>query len=84
MRVQQVRLESAKLPDPVFAVEAPPTVIWVDAYPIEWGQDHGTVSLPPANPIINETEKVRVKLIPYGAAKWHMAEFPIAIFEQYI
>jgi hypothetical protein len=63
------------LPNPIWARGATPTVIWVTAYPIQWPEELGTAALPPKDPVVmgNAT---RVKLIPYGAAKIHIADFP--------
>ena len=65
-----------KLANPVWTREAPLTAIWVDGYPIEWPEENGTAGLPPVDPIVTGTV-TRVKLIPYAAAKLHIAEFPV-------
>jgi hypothetical protein len=66
------------LPNPIFERGAPPTSLFVDAYPITWAVDHDTAALPPVNPVVNGTSKIKLKLIPYGAAKLHIAQFPVA------
>lgn len=66
---------------PVFALKNAPVSLEVDAYPIDWPEDKGTAALPPVDPVVDPTAKVTLKLIPYGAAKLHIAQFPVARFE---
>lgn len=79
MTVESIRSEEAELPSPVWSRDGPPTAVWVDGYPIDWPEDKGTAAVPPDIPVVvNATNKTRLKLIPYGAAKLHIAEFPVA------
>ena len=73
--------EAAELPNPIFVSDGPPTSLEVDAYPIEWLVENGTAASPPVNPSVNPSERTTIKLIPYGAAKLHIAQFPIARLE---
>ncbi|KAI9885016.1 MAG: hypothetical protein M1823_003184 [Watsoniomyces obsoletus] len=65
------------LPNPIFKPGSPPTFITARACEIEWSYEHGFPSIPP---LLRErkcvSEVYQVKLIPYGAAKIHMAELP--------
>lgn len=70
--------EMAELPNPVFVNDGPPTSLEVDAYAIDWPVKNGTAASPPTNPIVDPSPKTTIKLIPYGAAKLHIAEFPVA------
>lgn len=69
-----------ELPNPVFTREDVPVSLQVDAYPIDWPIEFDTAGLPPIDPLVDKSEKVNVKLIPYGAAKLHIAQFPVARF----
>lgn len=66
------------LPNPVFTRNGPPISLRVDAYPIDWPVEMDTASLPPLNTSVHASDKIRLKLIPYGAAKLHIAQFPVA------
>lgn len=66
------------LPNPIFSRGGPPVLLYVDAYPIDWPIQFDTAALPPINPEVNPETKTRIKLIPYGAAKLHIAQFPVA------
>lgn len=70
--------ETDPLPNPIFAKNAPPTSIWADAYPIDWPEDKGSAGIPPLDPVVDPSTKTRIALVPYGAAKLHIAEFPVA------
>ncbi|KFZ02280.1 hypothetical protein V500_00276 [Pseudogymnoascus sp. VKM F-4518 (FW-2643)] len=58
--------------------DGPPTALSVDAYPIEWPVDKDTAALPPINPTVDPLKKTKLKLIPFGAAKLHITQFPVA------
>lgn len=66
------------LPNPIFSRGRPPISLYVDAYPIDWPIELDTAALPPINPEVDPETKTRIKLIPYGAAKLHVAQFPVA------
>ncbi|OBT61933.1 hypothetical protein VE03_08242 [Pseudogymnoascus sp. 23342-1-I1] len=76
--VEKTGRENEALPNPVFARDGPPTALSVDAYPIEWPVDKDTAALPPINPTVDPLKKTKLKLIPFGAAKLHIAQFPVA------
>ncbi|KAI9678738.1 MAG: hypothetical protein M1817_005795 [Caeruleum heppii] len=68
---------SESLPNPIFASGAPPIWVSVRGCEIEWKLENGVVASPP--PLMDRTcknEPVDFKLIPFGAAKLHMAELP--------
>lgn len=65
------------LPSPIFQAGAPPTFITAQGCEIDWGYWKDV----PADPPLPEMRKCKgkpfqVNLIPYGAAKIHMAQFP--------
>lgn len=66
------------LPNPIFSRGGPPISLYVDAYSIDWPIQFDTAALPPINPEVDPETKTRIKLIPYGAAKLHIAQFPVA------
>lgn len=70
--------EEAELPNPIFVNNGPPTSLEVDAYPIEWPVSNGTAANPPVNPTVDPSQKTTIRLIPFGAAKLHIAQFPVA------
>ncbi|KIM98411.1 hypothetical protein OIDMADRAFT_56776 [Oidiodendron maius Zn] len=65
------------LKSPIWDRQGPPVVIWADAWVVSWEETLGTAGLPPVNPVVSG-ESTRIRLIPYGAAKLHIAEFPVA------
>lgn len=79
--VKHDRDQNAELPNPVWVSDGPPTSLEVDAYLIDWPVANGTAAPPPVNPVVDKSQKVTLKLIPYGAAKLHIAQFPVAKFE---
>lgn len=70
--------ETGKLPNPIFVNNGPPTSLKVDAYPIDWPVQNGTAASPPINPTVDASKKTTIKLVPFGAAKVHIAQFPVA------
>ena len=44
-------------------------------------QDAEADGLPPVDPVVDKSQKVKLKLIPFGAAKLHIAQFPVAKYE---
>jgi hypothetical protein len=76
--VKKDRDELEPLPNPLYVRDGPPTSLEVDAYPIEWPLSHDSADSPPVNPTVDATKKTTIRLIPYGAAKLHIAQFPVA------
>ena len=76
--VERVGGEDAELPSQVFSRSNPPVSLFVDAYPVDWPEDRGTAAVPPTHPTVDGSKKTRLKLIPFGAAKLHVAQFPVA------
>lgn len=70
--------QDRNLPNPIFSRGGPPVSLYVDAYPIDWPIQFDTAALPPINPEVDPETKTRLNLIPYGAAKLHIAQFPVA------
>ena len=68
---------STELPNPIFKAGAPPGYMTVQACEIDWPLYK---AVPAAVPLPGQrtctSAKSEVTLIPYGAAKIHMAEFP--------
>lgn len=62
---------------PIWDRQGPPVIIWADAWVVSWEETLGTAGLPPVNPVVSG-ESTRIRLIPYGAAKLHIVEFPVA------
>lgn len=80
VRVKSSGNASCDLSTPVFSRVNIPVSLEVDAYEINWPEAKGTAALPPLQPNISQLDKVVLKLIPFGAAKLHIAQFPIAAF----
>ncbi|KAG4260862.1 hypothetical protein FPRO03_02685 [Fusarium proliferatum] len=66
------------LPNPIFAKDAPPVFLTVDAWKIAWPTDNDTAAWPPINPVVDKDKKEKIKLMPFGSAKLHIAQFPVA------
>lgn len=66
------------LPNPIFAKDAPPVFLTVDAWKIAWPTDNDTAAWPPINPVVDKDRKEKIKLVPFGSAKLHIAQFPVA------
>ncbi|CZR40474.1 uncharacterized protein FPRO_05374 [Fusarium proliferatum ET1] len=66
------------LPNPIFAKDAPPVFLTVDAWKIAWPTDNDTAAWPPINPVVDKDKKEKIKLVPFGSAKLHIAQFPVA------
>lgn len=81
LRLQAEHPAAEVLPNPLFTRDTPPVSLEVDAYPIDWPETLGTAALPPVNPVVDRSTKTTLKLIPFGAAKIHIAQFPVAKFE---
>ncbi|CAL5874729.1 uncharacterized protein PFLUO_LOCUS9030 [Penicillium psychrofluorescens] len=78
LAVQQEHRVDSRLPNPVWTSGGPPTALSVDAYPIDWPLDLGTAAPPPINPVVDARTKTSLRLVPFGAAKLHIAQFPVA------
>jgi hypothetical protein len=75
--VEQLHNSEKDLQNPVWTRDAVPVALWVDAWLIDWQQALGTAAVPPQNPAVTG-EPTRIRLIPYGAAKLRIADFPVA------
>ncbi|PYI32525.1 hypothetical protein BP00DRAFT_445559 [Aspergillus indologenus CBS 114.80] len=69
---------SDALANPIFAKDAPPVSISVDAYRVNWPTTLDAAALPPIHPPVNAADRTTIKLIPFGAAKLRIAQFPVA------
>lgn len=76
--VEKLFNQARDLANPIWTSSATPAALWVDAWLIDWPETLGTAALPPINPIVSGEPK-KVRLIPYGAAKLHIADFPVAV-----
>lgn len=65
------------LRNPIWTRDAVPVALWVDGWLIDWEEQTGTAAIPPQYPIVTG-EPTRIRLIPYGAAKLRIADFPVA------
>ncbi|ETS87454.1 hypothetical protein PFICI_01282 [Pestalotiopsis fici W106-1] len=65
------------LSNPIFSKHAILPTLAVDAYRFDWPIDHDTAAIPPIKPTVDVSSRTRLKLIPYGAAKLHIAQFPV-------
>lgn len=70
--------ENATLPNPIWVNDGPPTSLEIIAYPIHWPVENGTAAKPPVDPVVDPRKNTTIKLVPFGAAKLHIAQFPIA------
>ncbi|KAL4947112.1 hypothetical protein BDW69DRAFT_199895 [Aspergillus filifer] len=75
---KQVYDREAQLPNPIWARNATPTVLFADAWLIPWEEDSGTAAVPPKYPHVTGPA-TKIRLVPYGSAKLHIAEFPVAV-----
>ncbi|KAJ4207650.1 hypothetical protein NW759_013880 [Fusarium solani] len=66
-----------KLPSPLFDRHNFLPSLEVNAYPLNWPETLGTAALPPEEVEVKKSEVTKLKLIPFGAAKLHIAQFPI-------
>jgi hypothetical protein len=77
--IEHTRSDEEDLPGDLFTLGGPPTRLWVDAYRIDWPERDGTADVPPRRPSVHKSEKIRIGLVPFGAAKIHIAQFPVAV-----
>lgn len=75
--VEELHRPDQALQSPAWTPDAVPVALWVDGWLIDWELASGTAALPPQNPVVTG-QPTRIKLIPYGAAKLHIADFPVA------
>ncbi|KAL4967873.1 uncharacterized protein BDV14DRAFT_188040 [Aspergillus stella-maris] len=76
--VEDIYDRNEELPNPIWARNATPTALLVDAWLVPWEEDLGTAAVPPKYPNVTG-EPTKIRLVPYGAAKLHIAEFPVAV-----
>lgn len=74
--VHDSSLNHPSLTSPIFARGGPPVYMEVVASRITWPEDKGAAGLPPASPEL-VGEPFTARLVPYGSAKLHMAQFPM-------
>lgn len=75
--VEQLHHPDKDLPNPIWTRSAVPVALWVDGWLINWNEQTGTAAIPPQNPVVTG-EPTKIRLIPYGAAKLRIADFPVA------
>ncbi|PNP82166.1 hypothetical protein FNYG_04355 [Fusarium nygamai] len=66
------------LPNPIFAKDAPPVFLTVDAWKIARPADNYTAVWAPIDPVVDKDKKEKIKLVPFGSAKLHIVQFPVA------
>nr|RBQ95085.1 hypothetical protein FVER53263_05716 [Fusarium verticillioides] len=66
------------LPNPIFAKDAPPVFLTVDAWKIAWLADNDTAAWPAIDPVVGKDKKEKIKLVPLGSGRLHIAQFPVA------
>ncbi|KAL4749559.1 hypothetical protein BDW72DRAFT_194695 [Aspergillus terricola var. indicus] len=76
--VQQVYNRDERLQDPIWAQNATPVALFADAWLVPWEENFGTAGVPPRYPNVTGLLS-KIRLIPYGSAKLHIADFPIAV-----
>ncbi|XRM42803.1 hypothetical protein ABZX51_006017 [Aspergillus tubingensis] len=76
--VQQVYDRDGQLQNPIWARNATPVALFADAWLVPWEEDSGTAAVPPKYPNVTGSPS-KIRLVPYGAAKLHIADFPIAV-----
>lgn len=76
----RVEHSDRSIAQPAWESQGQNTVLSVDAYPIAWPETLGTADVPPQNPTVDRGAKTSLRLIPFGAAKLHIAQFPVAVF----
>ncbi|KAF4494426.1 Six-hairpin glycosidase [Fusarium agapanthi] len=76
--VKTSTLSIENLPNPIFSRDAPPVFLTVDAWKIAWPTDEDTAAWPPIDPVVDKDKKEKIKLVPFGSAKLHIAQFPVS------
>lgn len=76
MRVIDKSADISELPFYAWAADSSPVGMTADACQIEWGLTKGTASAPPTSPNACVGPKLKVNLIPFGAAKLRLGEIP--------
>ncbi|KAJ8691204.1 hypothetical protein PTI98_010801 [Pleurotus ostreatus] len=76
IRVIDKSADISELPFYAWAADSSPVSMTADACQIEWGLTKGTASTPPTSPNACVGPKLKVNLIPFGAAKLRLGEIP--------
>lgn len=76
--VQQVYNRDGQLQNPIWAQNATPVALFADAWLVSWEENLGTAAVPPKYPNVTGPPS-KIRLIPYGSAKLHIADFPMAV-----
>ncbi|KAL4733201.1 hypothetical protein BDV11DRAFT_210392 [Aspergillus similis] len=76
--VQQVYNRDGRLQNPIWAQNATPVALFADAWLVPREENLATAAVPPKYPSVTGSPS-EIRLIPYGSAKLHIAEFPIAV-----
>lgn len=78
VEIQQVYNRDGQLQNPIWTQNATPVALFADAWLVPWEEDLGTAAVPPKYPNVTGSPS-KIRLIPYGSAKLHIADFPIAV-----
>ena len=76
--VQQVYDRDGQLQNPIWEKNATPVALFADAWLVPWEENLGTAAVPPKYPNVTGSPN-KIRLVPYGSAKLHIADFPIAV-----
>ncbi|KAL4887822.1 hypothetical protein BDV59DRAFT_211808 [Aspergillus ambiguus] len=76
--VQQVYDRNGQLQNPIWAKNATPVALFADAWLVPWEENLGTAAVPPRYPNVTGPPS-KIRLVPYGSEKLHVADFPIAV-----
>lgn len=61
-----------------FSPENPPIVATIFGRQItHWGEEQGAAAAPPASPLVSDTPREKLQLIPYGCTNLRITEFPL-------
>ncbi|KAK1543781.1 hypothetical protein CPAR01_04414 [Colletotrichum paranaense] len=75
--VEGVERQVAALPNPIWASGTSPVYLEVEAAWVDWPVQNGTAADPSAVDTAVHGETFVARLVPYGTAKLHIAQFPV-------
>ncbi|CBF76064.1 hypothetical protein AN3482.2 [Aspergillus nidulans FGSC A4] len=67
-----------QLRNPIWAQNATPVALFADAWLVPWEENLGNAPVSPKYPNVTGSPS-KIRLIPYGSTKLHIADFPIAV-----
>lgn len=75
-QIKVVQQDVSSIPNPVWALGAPPVELRVAAVEIDWPLRYDSPDIPPLNPVV-KGEPFSARFVPYASAKLHMAHLPV-------